>query len=243
MDNDELYHYYAGQYRATIQGGSDEVTDRVLREQTARVEYLLPELPFEEVYSLLDIGASTGLLMEALKEKYNCETLGIEPGEKFRNYARNKKIKMLSDIDILNAQHENSFDLITMIHVLEHLSEPAKMLTRLHDYITEDGRLLIEVPNLFHEYSLGLSHPVAFTQETLRELLARTGWEIEWEKLYHSFKIGHPNPANILICAKPGRVVESKVCVDIDGIHQKYAKSQQELNEYELQRQAAAQTE
>jgi SAM-dependent methyltransferase len=241
MDESEMTKYYAGQYRATVQGGDDDVTDRVLTEQTARVKYLLPELPFESVKKHLDIGASTGLFMQAIKDKYECETLGIEPGEKYRYYAKKNGLKILSDLDVLHKEHENAFDLITIIHVLEHLVDPVRMLVRLHDYIAKDGRLLIEVPHLYFEHSLNLSHPVAFTADTLKETLSRSGWNIEWIKQYDGFKIGRPHPSNILVCATPGEVSDNKVYVDCEDILRQFNEYQQELADYDVQRQAAQQ--
>lgn len=242
MSESDAYQYYTAQYRATIQGGNDGVTDRVLAEQKKRTDLLMPELPFEDVKYLLDIGSSTGLFMAAMKEKYNCDAVGIEPGEKFRLYAMKQGHKSLSDLDILHAEHDKAFDLITIIHTLEHLTEPAKTLVRIHDYIAEGGRLLIEVPHMHHEYSLSLPHVTAFTPETLTALLGSTGWKVEWLKEYDGMKIGRPHPSNILVCAVPGEIDSHRVYVDIDAIHSAYLEGQKELHDYELQWQAAAQT-
>jgi len=233
MNENELYHYYAGQYRATVQGGNDGVTERVLKEQTLRVKFLMPEIDLEEVKNHLDIGASTGLFMEAMREKYGCETLGIEPAEKFRMWAKKKDLKMLSDIELLHQDYLNRFDLITAIHVLEHFPAPDELLIHLHDYITDDGQLLIEVPSLYYEHSLNISHPVAFTPDTLENLLNRTGWEIVWKKEYSGFKTERPKPANILVLAKPGQLLEHGVYVELEDIRQKYQEAQQELIEHE----------
>ena len=232
MNEQETYQFYTAQYRATVQGGFDGVTERVLTEQQKRVDFLLPEIDLEPK-AVLDIGASTGLLLKALREKYDCTVMGIEPGEKFRMHAKSRyEIKMLSDLDIAHKEYHNAFDLITCIHTLEHFVDPRRILIRLHDYITEDGHLLIEVPHLFNENTLSLNHPISFTPDTLTEMLSRTGWEIVWLKEYHGFKEPYPNPPNILVLAKPGAVVENVMYVDIEDIERNYREGQQTLKDH-----------
>lgn len=110
-------------------------------------------------------------------------------------------------------------------------------MIRLHDFITEDGHLLVEVPNLYGENTLSLNHPMAFTADTLTEMLARTGWEVVWLKEYYGFKEGYPTVPNLLVMAKPGKLVEKTMYVEIEDIKQKYNDTQFTLMEfYEKQR-------
>jgi hypothetical protein len=72
-----------------------------------------------------------------------------------------------------------SFDLVTMSHVLEHLSDPRTYLVQIRErWMTPDGYLMVEVPNLFSHYSVELSHLVLFSSNTLRKLLSHAGFEV-----------------------------------------------------------------
>ena len=51
---------------------------------------------------------------------------------------------------VLEKNFDNSsYDIITMWHVLEHLSEPGKTLKRVRSLLKDDGLLFIAVPNEF----------------------------------------------------------------------------------------------
>jgi SAM-dependent methyltransferase len=71
-----------------------------------------------------------------------------------------------------------TFDVITVIHTLEHVPEPARFLRELLSRLDERGALLIQVPNAAEnpfDYAIAdhLSH---FRPETLRLLLERAGF-------------------------------------------------------------------
>lgn len=229
---DPLSYYMQGDYRRTVQFGDPTPGDRIREEQEQRVKFLMPELAFESVKRVLDIGSSMGLFLEAMAEKYDCEVLGIEPGEAQRLLS---KAPALSDITLLDDSVLESFDLITMIHSLEHMNEPTQYLLRLHDFITEDGHLLVEVPHLYHEISLLVSHPVAFTPESLDACLGLAGWEVVWSRVYNGFK---SYPGNILVLAKPGNIKDSLPSVDIAETAARFNEGQEALRKFIEERRA-----
>lgn len=96
---------------------------------------------------ILDIGAGTGDLLLVAK-KNGWETIGYEPNAKARKIAENKGIKFTSETSNL----ENaSFDIITMWHVLEHVSDVEAQIKELKRLIKPTGAILIAVPN-FNSY-------------------------------------------------------------------------------------------
>ena len=68
---------------------------------------------------LADIGAGTGDFLLECKNQ-NCDILGIEPNEKAKDSAIGKGITFGETIEQLES---NSFDVITMWHVLEHVPD------------------------------------------------------------------------------------------------------------------------
>ncbi|WP_396156248.1 class I SAM-dependent methyltransferase [Flavobacterium sp.] len=93
--------------------------------------------------TLLDIGAGTGdFLVVAKKEGW--QTTGIEPSEKAKGIAVNKGVKFAESLSSLE---NNSFDIITMWHVLEHVPNLEEYIIELKRLLKPTGTIVIAVPN------------------------------------------------------------------------------------------------
>ncbi|NNE32343.1 MAG: class I SAM-dependent methyltransferase [Winogradskyella sp.] len=96
--------------------------------------------------NLLDIGCGTGDFLEtALEAKWT--VTGIEPNEQARKIANSKTNNVVYDIDHLAALQPQSFDVITLWHVLEHLPNLEFTLSTLKSLLKPKGTLIIAVPN------------------------------------------------------------------------------------------------
>ena len=92
---------------------------------------------------ILDIGAGTGdFLLEAKNQ--NWDILGIEPNDKAKGIALGKGIKFGDTIERLES---NSFDVITMWHVLEHVPDVEHQVAELKRLLKPSGTIIIAVPN------------------------------------------------------------------------------------------------
>ena len=92
---------------------------------------------------ILDIGAGTGdFLLEAKNQ--NWDILGIEPNDKAKGIAVGKGIKFGDTIEKLES---NSFDVITMWHVLEHVPDVEHQIAELKRLLKPSGTIIIAVPN------------------------------------------------------------------------------------------------
>jgi SAM-dependent methyltransferase len=172
--------YYAAEYRESVQG-SAEPTEKDLRMQTARADHLVDfsSQVFTNVNKCMDIGSSAGLLLEAFRNKYGCEGFGIEPGEAYANFSRDKGFQAVSDIQDLDGMHEHTFDLVTMSHTLEHIPGPVDYLVALRkNWLIPSGYLLLEVPNLYGHHAMERAHLIAFSEATLRETVRQAGYDV-----------------------------------------------------------------
>ncbi|WNM19639.1 class I SAM-dependent methyltransferase [Flavobacterium capsici] len=93
--------------------------------------------------NLLDIGAGTGDFLSVAKND-NWKVKGIEPNQKAKSIAINKGVDFVND---LNELEDNSFDVITMWHVLEHVPNLEEYITELKRLIKPNGSIIIAVPN------------------------------------------------------------------------------------------------
>ena len=96
--------------------------------------------------NLLDIGCGTGdFLNKALKN--NWVVSGIEPNLQARTIANKKTNNSVFKIEKLLEFEENSFDVITLWHVLEHLPNLEDHFSVFKKLLKSNGVLIIAVPN------------------------------------------------------------------------------------------------
>ena len=92
---------------------------------------------------ILDIGAGTGdFLLTAKNDGW--ETVGVEPSDRAKNIAIQKGISFVNEIGDLE---NNSFDVITMWHVLEHIPNLELQIQELKRLLKPTGTLIVAVPN------------------------------------------------------------------------------------------------
>ena len=92
---------------------------------------------------LLDIGAGTGDFLVVAKND-GWQTTGVEPSEKAKTIAINKGVNFADNLSDLE---DHSFDVITMWHVLEHVTNLDEYIVDLKRLLKPNGTILIAVPN------------------------------------------------------------------------------------------------
>lgn len=127
--------------------------------------------------TLIDIGCNDGSLLEMYNKETNVYCEGVEKGNSICD-----KFKIHNDIDDVT----NKFDIITMLNTLEHLYSPREVLFKLRDVLTDNGHVLISVPNLYNN-TLNIhidgffsnAHIYNFSAKTLSELMMECGYKIK----------------------------------------------------------------
>lgn len=137
---------------------------------------------------LLDVGAGVGVLLSvAARRGYIAK--GVEVSEWASAFAREKK-----GLDVLSGTLEaaqlpaNSFDVVVINHVLEHVERPREMLADARRILKGDGLLAIGTPNI-GSVMAGLrggkwrslrpeQHIWHFSEKTLKKLAGLSGFEV-----------------------------------------------------------------
>jgi SAM-dependent methyltransferase len=92
--------------------------------------------------SVLDFGAGEGHLVHALRRR-GLAAEGVEPFPAGRQAARERYgIELLAEPPV-----HGRFDLVTLVHALEHVPDPVATLARLAKLLEPGGQIFIEVPN------------------------------------------------------------------------------------------------
>ena len=193
---DELNDFYRQDYRKKYSQQNFVTNEVVAYEQkrATRVTEMVRRYFNKDTSKILDIGCSSGTLLKNLyKLSSHCELYGIEMNDNYRKFIVDSGIANQNNITNDNitmycSGQKNKFDLITIVHVLEHLKNPKDVLMSIYRLLKDDGILYVEVPNLKTPYNnlrekyFAIYHLTYFTDFTLRKMLEKVGFKILEEK-------------------------------------------------------------
>ena len=183
MPNVEQYYKltYRQRYKCSLRPQRRHVL-RAARCALHRFKRIAPELKQMGRSQLrtLDAGASSGEFVFLMKKLGHIAS-GIEANHGYAMHAIEELGLDVANCTFSEFSHTpETFDLITLFHVLEHLEFPIEELRRLAGYLKNDGLLVIEVPNILHtqmKFSRKWheAHLFGFSIETLETTAARAG--------------------------------------------------------------------
>ena len=137
--------------------------------------------------SILDIGCGTGDFLAYCKSK-KWNTLGLEPDKSARKMAIDNNLIQVKPLSHLYAVEENTFDVISMWHVLEHVYNLNEDIEQYKKVLKKDGVLIVAVPNCSSKdaehyksnwaaYDLPI-HLYHFRPDNVKQLFAKHGMEV-----------------------------------------------------------------
>lgn len=204
--------------------------ERVARLKKATFSDLLDKLPARGG-RLVDCGAATGFLLEVAKER-GYEPYAIEFGELgAKELARKFGEARVFQGEIEQARFgdagEGDFQVVTMCDYIEHVREPARVLTRARELLAPGGVLAITTPDAgslsrvtlrsgWSHYKI--EHLHYFRRDNLTRLLERCGFSrVDFHPLAKSLSLNYireqfevyPHPVLSRAARVLGRVVPS----------------------------------
>jgi SAM-dependent methyltransferase len=162
---------------------------RQLELDRAKFGEILDELePYRGEGRLLDVGTAIGLFLDLARQR-GWSGIGTEFGARALAYARDELGLEVYDRPLAELGLEPaSFDVVTLNSVLEHVNRPLELLAEVGEVLRPGGALYLIVPNVdslacrvLHERAAtfdGRNHLVYFSPATLRDALARSGFEV-----------------------------------------------------------------
>lgn len=111
---------------------------------------IAPLLP-DKASSILEVGAASGATLKWLKSIFpNAVTTGVELNEQMRStLSENVDKAIIGNIDESMDRLE-TYDLILLLDVLEHLDDSAGVLRRLCEKLNDNGVVIVSLPNVAH---------------------------------------------------------------------------------------------
>lgn len=146
---------------------------------------------------VLEVGCSTGYMSQLMKQRH-CAVTGVEvdaaAARCAANYCEEVHVLDLNSPEWITRFSENGFEAVLLGDVLEHLVDPARVLSQMHDVLAPNGSLVISLPNIVHwetrmkvllgrfDYqscgTLDHTHLRFFTLKTARALIESAGYRI-----------------------------------------------------------------
>lgn len=149
-DEDNIGPYYQSEnyisHSNTSKGVVNSVYHGVRKYMLGRKRRLVEKVTSLKTGQILDVGTGTGFFLNEMKEN-GWQVNGTEKSKDARDFA-----KMDFNLDNLPSEKlfelkDNSFHVITLWHVLEHIHLINENMENFHRILKEKGKLIIAVPN------------------------------------------------------------------------------------------------
>ena len=179
------------------------------RDDKRRYEFLEEKIVNNRV---LDFGCGNGGFLNLAKISAN-KVSGIELEKALQNSFKENGLNVFPNLELAKKEG-GAWDLITAFHVFEHLQDPKHVLDDLSSLLSDEGELIIEVPNSndallvlynnkdFQNFTYWSQHLYLFNQKNLSELVKQAGLNLNWIKHIQRYPLS--NHLHWLAHGKPG---------------------------------------
>jgi len=185
----------APEIRRLMEGGEEAERERTWLRNGLHSDIADSIAAFAPGRDVLDLGCGGGDLIEFFTE-IGLNACGFDPSELAVSVAREKGLDVYhSDFESFAAEcrrQNRRFDVITLVHVLEHVPEPKALLESIRELLNEVGILVIGVPNDFNPlqeaarsaldlepwWIIRPDHISYFDFDSLASLLQACGYEV-----------------------------------------------------------------
>ncbi len=181
-DDDQLHKYYESENYVSHADKAANFVDsiyHIARSFTLKWKHrLLVQHAITTPHTVLDFGCGTGSFLSTCKQK-GLQIAGVEPSLQARTIAATTTGEQIAqDLRDITGTH----DVITLWHVLEHVTDLNETISSLSARLAENGTMFIAVPNLksddaafYRAHWAGFDvprHLWHFSQQAMTRLLA-----------------------------------------------------------------------
>ena len=192
MDNESYGEFYEDVYRPLVSAYHGRLIDHVTvqEEQVGYtenlIEYFQPFLNDMSSKRFLDIGGSTGVIAEGLKNQFDMKGLVLDPSPDELREAERKGLEthasFLEDFD----PGDKKFSLIVMCQTIDHLLDISTSLKKVYDILAKDGLFFVDILDFRGcinrygniEQAIKIDHPYYLSELTMEAYFRKFGFEI-----------------------------------------------------------------
>jgi len=157
-----------------------------------RYEYVLGKFDKRNKPKVLDVGCGAGYFLSVLND-YSIEYKGLEVSRHLVEYCRDVQ-KLNVDNARLEDEEDESYDVITMFDVLEHLTHPIQTMVDVNKKLAKNGICIAYTPNI-HSFGyelmgakqntlLPFEHLCFYSENSFSYLAEKTGFRIKSIETY-----------------------------------------------------------
>ncbi|MFK8030317.1 MAG: class I SAM-dependent methyltransferase [Gammaproteobacteria bacterium] len=142
-------------------------------------------LPLVSNKAWMDVGTGAGGVLDLLKP-YAGKIVAVEPQQRSLDMLKQEGYEAYSDIADVPFEE---FDVITLFHVFEHLTDPLELLKIAYDKLKVGGKIIVEVPHAndflfsyldleaFKKFTFWSEHLVLHNRASLNAFLNKAGFK------------------------------------------------------------------
>lgn len=161
----------------------------------------------------LDFGCGAGGVLSLAKNKAS-NVYGVELEIAMCDALNNEGIKCYASLKQALKEQKGLIDVVSLYHVLEHLENPLEYLKDIREMLSDDGRIIIEVPNAddallslyesdkFADFTYWESHLYLYDNRTFSSLIKKAGLKIQFLNQIQRYPLS--NTMYWLAKGKPG---------------------------------------
>ena len=171
--------------------GNSPALERNYREWMVRFDqlrFVLSLSPEPSNLRLLDIGCGSGTFLKLAREA-GFDACGLEQSEEAVQIAQRSQQGKIFQATVRDlAASGERFDILTLFHSFEHMTEPFRFLRDMQEILRKPGKIVVQVPNarsvqaqIFGARWYGLDcprHVYNYSSFSLMHLLGRAGYRI-----------------------------------------------------------------
>ena len=193
-DDREVASFYPTQYwwnaaRPSLLKRAESVYRRIaLRGHVAFIHSAALRLQVRGRTRLLDVGCGSATLLGLMKAR-GFEVLGVDTSaEASQVAAQENGVRVVVGTIGSAGLETSSADMVTMFHVMEHVTNPQEVLAEAHRILQPQGTLVLQVPNIdswqfrwFGAKWYGLDiprHVIDYSRSSIVSLLERSGFQV-----------------------------------------------------------------
>ena len=185
LNQTEVYNNYYKEDTGERFSGIVEFIVKIFRFMRAYKIYSLNT----KAKSILDIGSGRGFILYFLKKYFKYDrAVGTQIAINAFKFSTEKLKLEIYNKDLLELSFDKKFDVVSILHVLEHVENPELYIEKIYNLLESKGILFIEVPNYNawarklterHWLALDLKHHLFFfTPKSLIDLLHKYNFKI-----------------------------------------------------------------
>lgn len=175
--NYKIYHQGSGHEQKVKSAAGEDFTSR----SNLLVGFLKKFIGERADGDAVDVGCGNGAFLKAFAQSFpqwNLYGSEINAGMKDEVEAISPKAHFILGDALF--QSERRYDVLTLIHCIEHISNPADYLARLKGLLKPDGVLMIQVPDAqLNPFDLMIAdHASHFAKDALTQILQDAGYKV-----------------------------------------------------------------